>query len=372
MIGALTADDTPDRNQQQRRRIDGAANLRSYRVMNVLLATLLLACAIVCNGATSPTVLGVDGTRFTLNGKPEFLLGFSYYGGLGASEEFIRQDLDDFQKRGFNWLRVWGTWDAFEHSISAFDLEGNPRKPYFEKLKWLVAECDRRGLVVDISLSRQNTTEPKATAGQLPNFDAHLRAVESLCRALKTQRNWYLDLANERDVRDRRFVPADELKRLRDRVREIDPQRLVTASFGGHDLTTDDLREALMDVGCDFLARHRPRHRKSPAETEAQSRACLKLMREMNKSVPLHDQEPFRRGYTDWQPTAQDFITDLRGAITGGAAGWCFHNGGQRGVSDEQPRRSFDLRARRLWDQLDPEERKFLDQAKTSLSRPNR
>ena len=30
------------------------------------------------------TVLGIDGTRFTLNGKPTFLLGISYYGALGA------------------------------------------------------------------------------------------------------------------------------------------------------------------------------------------------------------------------------------------------------------------------------------------------
>src|SRR5687767_6425036 len=131
------------------------------------------------------TTLGIDGTRFTINDKPTFLLGFSYYGALGASKEFIRHDLDDFQRFGFNWLRVWATWDAFDHSISPFDLNGDPLEPYFSHLKWLVADCDRRGLIVDITLSRQNTSDPKPTAGQIPNFESHLRAVEALCNELK-------------------------------------------------------------------------------------------------------------------------------------------------------------------------------------------
>ena len=48
-----------------------------------------------------------------------------------------------------------------------------------------------------------------------------------------------------------------------------------------------------------------------------------------------------------------DFQTDLRGAIEGGAAGWCFHNGDNRWSQDAQPRRSFDMRQRRLFEQLD-------------------
>jgi hypothetical protein len=346
----------------------GCMNLPSRVSSLVASLTILLALSAISRpvadfASSTKTALGIEGTRFTINGKPRFLLGFSYYAGLGASEDFIRLDLDDFQRLGFNWLRVWATWDAFGNSISAFDLNGQPREPYFSRLKALVADCDRRGLIVDITLSRQNNTKPEPAAGQLPNFEAHLRALESLCTALKNHANWYLDLANERDIRDRRYVPSEELKRLRNRVRELDPKRIVTASFGGHDLSANEVREALNEVGCDFLARHRPRSAKSPAQTEAQSRACLEMMRSLNHLAPLQDQEPFRRGYLDWQPTVADFATDLRGAIDGGAAGWCFHNGSERGAPDEQPRRSFDLRTRRLWDQLDAEEHKFIQQA---------
>ncbi len=311
------------------------------------------------------TVLGMQGTRFTLNGRPTFLLGASYYGGLGAPEAFVRQDLDDLGRRGFNWLRVWATWSAFDHDISAVDVEGRAREPYLGRLRWLVAECDRRGLVVDVTLSRGD----RPGGGALPNFEAHRRAVETLVSALKEHRNWYLDLANERDVRDARFVSAGELRKLRDFVRRLDPHRLVTASFGGHDLDEKDLRESLMTVGVDLVAPHRPRDPKSPGQTEARTRESLAMMKAIGRSAPLHYQEPLRRGYVGWEPSADDFLEDLSGAVAGGAAGWCLHNGSTRGVAEEKPRRSFDLRDRRLLDQLDEQERGVLERAASVVRR---
>jgi hypothetical protein len=182
--------------------------------------------------------------------------------------------------------------------------------------------------------------------------------VETLVAALKPQRNWYMDLANEHDVRDARFVPVAELKALRETVRRLDSARLVTASFGGHDLDEKDLRESLTDIGLDFLTPHRPRAAESPGQTEAQTKLALAAMKRIGRIAPVHYQEPFRRGYGGWQPVAQDFLTDLRGAIAGGGAGWCFHNGTQNGSPSSQPRRSFDLSDRRLFEQLDEEERR--------------
>jgi hypothetical protein len=310
--------------------------------------------------ADGATVLGIDGTHFTLNSKPTFLLGFSYYGALGTTPEVMGSDLDDFQRHGFNWLRVWATWNAFDNDVSGVDARGRPREPFLGRLKGLVAECDRRGLVVDVTLTRNK-------GGILPDYEAHLHAVETLVDALKLHRNWYLDLANERDVRDGRFVSAEELRQLRDRVRQLDPQRLVTASGGGHDSSAEDLRDALLTAGLDFFSPHRPRTAESPGQTEAKTRECLNLMKQIGRVAPVHYQEPFRRGYDEWEPVAADFLTDLRGAVAGGAAGWCFHNGTQRNTPDQQPRRSFDLRDRRLYDQLDNEERKFVAEAATNL-----
>jgi hypothetical protein len=301
-------------------------------------------------------VLGVKETRFTLNGRPAFLLGFSYYGALGAPEDFIRKDLAECRDHGFNWLRVWATWSGYDTNVSAVTTAGRPREPYLTRLKWLVAECDRLGLVVDVTLTR---------GPELPGLEGHLAAMDTLVTTLKPFRNWYLDLGNERDVRDARYVSLAELKQLREKVRGLDPGRLVTGSLGGHDVTLADVRGSLEVAGLDFLCPHRPRNRKSPGETEAETRQTLGFMKEVGRVAPVHYQEPFRRGYTAWEPVAADFLADLRGALKGGAGGWCFHNGGQRSTPDEQPRRSFDLRAKRLLEQLDEEEMKVVKGAKS-------
>ena len=60
---------------------------------------------------------------------------------------------------------------------------------------------------------------------------------------------------------------------------QLDPERLVTASFGGHDLDEADLREALLTIGLDFVAPHRPRDAGSAGQTEARTRECLATMR---------------------------------------------------------------------------------------------
>jgi hypothetical protein len=314
----------------------------------------------------SATELGIKDTQFTLNGEPTFLLGISYYGALGASEDFIRRDLDDMQHYGFNWIRVFATWDFFDNDVSALDGEGNPRELFLGKLKWLVAESDRRGVVVDVTLARGDGK----TGGCLQTLAAHRRAVETLVTALKPRRNWYLDLANERNIPEF-FTSLADVKALRDAARQLDPQRLVTASHTP-DLSRDDLRAYLLGVQVDFISPHRPRHAQSPAQTAAKSREYLAWMKEIGRVVPLHYQEPFRSGWAKWQPKAADFITDLHGAKAGGAAGWCFHNGDQGGRPDGKPRRSFDLREQRLFEQLDEEERKVLARLAALVPPPGR
>lgn len=321
------------------------------RLLLALLATTVTARV----AAPQATDLGIQETQFTLNGKPTFLLGISYYGALGAPEEFIRRDLDDMQRHGFNWIRVWGSWDFFGNDVSAVDGDGNPRELFLGKLMRLVAACDQRGMVVDLTLARG---DGKAGGSRLQTRAAHHRAVETLVTALKPYRNWYLDLANERNVPEF-FASFAEVKPLRDAARQIDPQRLITASHAG-DISRADLRAYLLTVQVDFISPHRPRDAQSVAQNAAKSREYLAWMKEIGRVVPLHCQEPLRSGWAKWQPKAEDFVTDLNGARAGGAAGWCFHNGDQAGRPGGKPRRSFDLREQRLFEQFDGEERKVL------------
>jgi hypothetical protein len=302
------------------------------------------------------TILGIEETRFTRNGRPEFLVGISLYGALGATPEALDKDLASIKGNGFDWLRVFATWGAYGQNVSALDATGQAREPYFGRLKRLMSDCDRLGLVVDLTLARGKGE------GLIPDMKAHERAVGTLITELAEHRNWYLDLANERDVRDDRFVPIEEVKALRSLARRLDPARLVTASLGGHDVSEDDLRDAFITAELDFLAPHRPRGPEAPGETEARSRECLEGMKRVGRLAPILYQEPFRRGYTNWQPEAKDFLADLRGARAGGAAGWCFHNGGERGAPEEHPRRSFDMRERGLFEQLDAVERQVVSE----------
>src|ERR1051325_7181160 len=239
----------------------------------------------------STTTLGIQGSRFTLNGKPAFLLGVSYYGALGAPDAFVEQDLADMKRFGVNWIRVWATWSSFSNDVSPVDASGNPREPFLSRLKKIVAECDRRGMATDITLSRGDgaTGSPR-----LQTLDAHQRAVESLITALKPYRNWYLDLANERNVRDKRFVSYAELKQLRDLARRLDPERLVTASDGG-DISREELKRYLNEVRVDFITPHRPREPASPAQTAAKTAEYLRWTREIGRTVPVDYQEPLCR-----------------------------------------------------------------------------
>lgn len=336
------------------------------QAVELVVSSVLTSLSSSSSETSSKTVLGIDQTRFTINGKPEFLLGISYYGALGADEKTIMKDLDLMQKYGFNWIRVWATWAAFDNEVSAVDpYTGKPREPFMSKLKWLVGECDRRGMIVDITLSRGNgvTGNPR-----LGNLEIHREAVKSLILALKEYRNWYLDLSNERNIRDKRYTSFEDLKELRQFARSLFPELLVTASHAG-DISRDELKKYLLDVGVDFISPHRPRDKGSSAQTEKQTQQYLLWMKEMGCERPVHYQEPFRRNFGRWEPQVNDFITDLQGAKKGGAAGWCFHNGDNRPAKDGRPRRSFDLRDGSVFSQLDETEREFIKWLETEYKR---
>ncbi|MHB0878657.1 MAG: glycoside hydrolase family 5 protein [Anaerolineae bacterium] len=332
--------------------------------------------------------LGVSGSRLTVEGAPTFLLGVSYYGALGAPDDFIMWDLSELRELGFNWVRVWATWGAFGDNVSAVTARGEAQEPYLTRLKRLCATTAEMGFVLDVTLSRGNGL---VGANLDTDQEAHLRAVSTLTQALKPYRHVYFDLANERNVTDRRHVPIAQLSQLRERCRLLDPGRLVVASHCG-DVATEDAAAYLSTVRADVLAPHRPRHPQSPAETEARTVAYGRMLRDLGRPAPILYQEPFRRGFGDWQPGVADFVTDLRGALSGGAAGWCFHNGHDSRRPDGRPRRSFDMRPGtmaalerldlsaegeleaspgegRLFDQLEPEELEVMERAGAVLQR---
>jgi hypothetical protein len=304
--------------------------------------------------------LSPDGRMFAIEGEPTFLLGASYYGGLEASEEFLQRDLAELRERGFNWIRVWATWAAFGNNVSAVSADGRPREPYLSRLQDLCARAAAVGMAVDVTFSRGDGVVGESLDS---TCEAHMRAVTTVTEALGDHRNVYFDLGNERNIDDPRHVEWAELRGLRERVKELDPERLVTASHAG-DIPPPLVRQYLEVAGVDFLAPHRPRRPGTAGETHARTREYLELTAQLRRPVPVHYQEPFRRGW-EWEGDLDDYLTDLRGAVEGGAAGWCFHNGHDRSAEDGRPRRSFDLREAegRLFEQLDEVERAVVERA---------
>ncbi len=317
--------------------------------------TAFLCLSVVGLGAYQPAhVLALDGARFTLDGTPVFLLGCSYYGALSASDEWIREDLTRLRDAGFNWVRVWVTWAAYDNDISVVDTTGAPRELWLSRFRQLLAFADGLGMVVDVTFSR---------GASLPTHEAHLAAARALAAALRPYRNAYFDLGNERNIGDARHVSMAELGELVSAVKQVDPDRLVTGSKAG-DISDDEVRDYLQVAHVDFLAPHRPRDPGSPAQTEAKTKHYLSLCAELGRTVPVHYQEPFRRDFNahQFQPTADDFFTDALGALRGGAAGWCLHLGDNRAAEDRRPRRDFDLRPEegRFFDRIDDVERRVI------------
>jgi len=326
---------------------------------------LLTTCLILAiNGglamqsnSQAATILGIskDGQQFTVNGKPTFLLGISYYGATSIFlPEIWQEELKRLHELEFNWIRIWITWAHGDGDFSAVGRDGNLTAPYWTRFKDMVAYCDCIGMVVDVTFSRN----------LLVDHQAHLKAVAGVARQLQPYRNLYIDVGNERNVKDSRFVSLTEVAELIAAIKKVAPERICAASDGS-DIPTEGVAPRIA-AGIDLLCPHRRRDKNSPAETRDDARRLLKAAEEAGRVIPVHYQEPFRRDYSrSWEPTASEFLADLDGAVRGGAAGWCFHNGSSRHSEDKRPYRSFDMSQKSLLEQLDREER---DVAKTAAS----
>ena len=80
--------------------------MNANRITGIFIALLCITPADFVEAqprTNSVTVLGARDAQFIINDERAFLLGISYYAGLGAPEDFIRRDLDDLQRHRFNW-----------------------------------------------------------------------------------------------------------------------------------------------------------------------------------------------------------------------------------------------------------------------------
>lgn len=291
-------------------------------------------------------VLGIDGEAFTIDSEEAFLLAASYYGGASATGPTIRADMERFAELGFNHVRVWAVWPIPDASASIVRRDGSVNAVRLARLERLLELARDEGITVDVTFAYG--WAPVSDGG----FDAYLDAIREVARALVPHRNALFDLGNERDVRDERHLEPEEVRRLADAVREIDPERLVTASNAAETERTApaNCEELLAAADIDFCAPHFLRNEVWATETERRVRSLREALDSAGYRRPIHLQEDNRRR-DGAGPSKRDFITALGGAHAGGAAGWCFHT-----------EAGFDLTSRSFFAQLDPVELDTIDE----------
>ena len=321
----------------------------------VLGGILLLAVAPL--PAAGPT-LSVSGPTLQLEGRPAFLLGASLFDALGPTAP-RDQDLDALKTWGVTIVRVWAHWhEPIYGADGALTAQGRAR------LLALSPRLSARGLVLELVVLRPGQL-PGQPFALFASPEARLRAVDAITTALRDSRHVMFDLYNEHDHPDGPVSHAD-LRVMRDRVKAIDPQRVVTVSSTGNHLITADGRigaqeaknlaeEAGIDapaVGVDVLAVHFPRTDDWAAATAPRVGAVRTALDRLGRTLPIYLNEE-RRADPEAPMPPEVYQRAVSGARQAGAAGWLFHTAA-----------GFELAKQPFTEALTPAERAGLEQLK--------
>ncbi|CAN5872663.1 hypothetical protein BH24BAC1_BH24BAC1_12110 [soil metagenome] len=252
--------------------------------LTLLLLPLLLGLA---GFAQTKSQLNVSGNTFLLNGQPFPYTGISFFNALynptfNQSSEERAKWLAKFGRYGINVLRVWCQWDNKRGFVDAgpeatlYFADGRLRPQPLERLKALVTDADKQGMVVLVVLfARESWDENTRLAPQAAD-----KAVAALTRELQPYRNIVFQIWNEHSER-----VVDHYKT----IKAIDPQRLVSNSPGwGGELGDQQQNQTL-----DFLSPHTSRQN-AGRHWEVAPEEVEYLLTRFRK--PVVDDEPARNG----------------------------------------------------------------------------
>src|SRR3989338_6247400 len=204
--------------------------------------------------------LGISGDRFTVNGNSQFLLFASYFGAMAASDATLESDFAALKSRGFNGIRIFPNWWD-NPQFQLIDSAGNLKPGMLNRLTNVLNKAQNNSLAVDVSFARE------VVGADLNSFR---NGIQSTTSGILSYRGVTFDLQNEVDLTGRPtqgLSPAEVLT-LRNAVKAIDPNRLVTASA----LNTSYLNGANLD----FWAPHDPRSGDWPGNTDKIGRASCR------------------------------------------------------------------------------------------------
>jgi hypothetical protein len=319
------------------------------------MATMAVAAvAVVVRGAESARTtpaLTVAGQALQIDGRVAFLPGISLFDALGPTPP-RDQDLDAIKSWGVKIVRVWSHWN-----VPIYEADGTLTASGDRRLIQLVQRLQSRGLILELVLLRPGQL-PGQPFAVFASESARLRSVESITIALREYGNVLFDLFNEHDHGDGPITHV-ALRILRDKVKALDPDRLVTVSSTEYHLIGGDGRvgehqarnlreEAGTDagaVGVDVVAMHFPRTKDWAASTAGRVQALRSSLDLIDRRLPIYLSEE-NRASGDVRLPADEYRRAIAGAREAGAAGWVFHTDA-----------GFELRKQPFLNALNPEER---------------
>jgi hypothetical protein len=296
-------------------------------------AAQLPPASVLCD-RESPPILRVAGDRLHIDGKPSFPVFVSYFEVMRAAEPAIGEDFAFLKSRGFGGVRIFPQWRR-PHQNPAdtlLDETGRVRSDeHWQRFASVIRAAGACGLLVDVTFNRES----------LPNHsvEAYTRGIVEVTRRLWGSPHVLFDLQNERNhpIHAAMSLSESEVRAMRDAVKGVDRQRIVTlATDGGVPGTLALARSA----GLDIVAYHESQS----AGWYHQTPAIVAALKASGKPVYLQEgaRAPDRGVTCDRAAHEQNPLqAALRAARDAGAAAWTFHT-----------HAGFELARRRFQDEL--------------------
>jgi hypothetical protein len=265
------------------------------------------------------------------------------------------RDLDTLASWGVNTVRVWAHWHtAIYQPDGTLSADGRAR------LLALARRLQERGLVFELVVLRPGQL-PGQPFAVFASDAARRKAVEAVTEAMRPFRNVLFDLCNEHDHPDGPMSHA-AARELRDRVKALDSQRVVTISSTEYHLVSaagtldhTGMRNLQEEAGggrdsvhADIVAPHFPRTETWAAATGDRVGAIRAALDRIGARVPIYLNEE-RRANASAHLAPETYARARSGAAGAGAAGWLFHTAA-----------GFELAKKPFLDALTPEERTAL------------
>jgi Cellulase (glycosyl hydrolase family 5) len=303
-----------------------------------LLSWTTALCAVM-PGMAQPAgpVLRVAGDRLLVDGVPRFLVFFSYFDGVRRPEAALHADLDYLSQKGIDGIRVLPNWKA-----ALLNTDGGVRQDALRKLTALVAAAGARGMLVDVTFTRETSCPPGTSpsdqhcAFSVAEYTEGIRVVAD---ALKPYENVLFDIQNEFTIhfsREELASTPHPVAAIRRTIKTADPRRIVTASSAGGEppaAFANTSRALELDVVAYHDGRDSDRDTPVPnwatrtTDVVAALRGSAKAPSEQR---PIYLQEPTRfllpgEGRRDTDNRAESYGMALALAKRAGAAAWTFH-----------------------------------------------